>query len=290
MIPGPQGLGSSFPLAAGRRLRAQLPRGKGRRGGGSAWRCLSSLSGARRRSRSGCASCRAGGCGWRGAVIRCDWGCRSGRLGPSARRAAIGIVALVARQPFGGRVFGQEHQGVLAVAHRVERQKEGQGSAIAVAAHVPLGAEPAFRAPDRSRRRPFRRRAVVRCAFRCVPSIISVSPSAPGWARPRKMQANAHRRDQRANGCGGSCGVHTQPAHTASAARCVSRDRSRPAPAGPPHSACPGLGNVRLQPLDLPLRNQTCPLMPPPDARPHEPAKPPNGQSRNGSRGWMTLT
>jgi len=93
----------------------------------------------------------------------------------------VGIVALVADQPLGGREFCQQHQGAFGVAHLTWREEEGQRSASSVADHVQLGVQAALGAADRAQAEPpFERLAAVRCAFRCVLSIMIVSPSTPG--------------------------------------------------------------------------------------------------------------
>ncbi len=117
-------------------------------------------------------------------------------LGPVAD---TGSIALVAGRPLGGQHLGQEHQRASGVAHRARREEEGEWPAPSVAHPMQPGGRAALRAPDRARAAPpFLRLAAVRWAFRCVLSLIRVSPSAPGLARLRTMRANTPGRDHRA--------------------------------------------------------------------------------------------
>ena len=86
----------------------------------------------------------------------------------------IGIVASIAEQ-FSCRRQRIQHQGrAFVVAYLSFVQHKNDRLPLAIADGMQLGVQAALRAPDTSGNRPFfKRLAAVRCAFKCVASIIS---------------------------------------------------------------------------------------------------------------------
>jgi hypothetical protein len=84
----------------------------------------------------------------------------------------IGVVAFVGEQLL-GRWQGRQHERrALEVAYPAFAEQHDERPASAVADRVQLGVQAAF-APDTSGNRPFfKRLAAVRCAFKCVASIM----------------------------------------------------------------------------------------------------------------------
>ena len=86
----------------------------------------------------------------------------------------VSIVAFVTQQSFGIRNGIKHQRCTLVIAHLTFREQQNQRTARAVAHGVQFGIQAALGAPDTSGNSPFfKRLAAVRCAFKCVASIIT---------------------------------------------------------------------------------------------------------------------
>lgn len=104
------------------------------------------------------------------------------------RPEAVAVITSVADEISGGRKPVEHQVRTLVIAHLAFCEQHDQGAAGAVADDVKLGVQAAFRPTKTAGKSPFLSRlAAVRCAFRCVVSIInrSVWPALP--ARPEKI-------------------------------------------------------------------------------------------------------
>jgi hypothetical protein len=185
----------------------------------------------------------------------------------------VGIVALVAEQRLGGRGLRQEHQGPSGIAHLTKGQKEGQRATLAVADHVQLRGQSVRRAPDRPRAEPpFLKLAAVRCAFRCVLSIMIVWPH-PGqaWSGHERCVQTPPGGTTGQGGYSMSCAAHRRSERPASASRCARRTGHRSTPSDRPRAACPrSFGTCGLSRSLCSALNQSCPLMLPSELGSHE--------------------
>src|SRR6202041_2757516 len=90
-------------------------------------------------------------------------------------------------------------------------QEHDEGTSVTVADRVQLGVQTAFGAPDTSGNRPlFKRLAAVRCAFRCVASIMTRSGLRPLCANAAKILLNTPGGSNEQTDCRSSCADHTQ--------------------------------------------------------------------------------
>ena len=86
------------------------------------------------------------------------------------------------------------------IAHLAFAEQHDDGASLIIAYGVQLGVQATFRAPDTSGNRPFfKRLAAVRCAFRCVASIISRDGLPALRASSANILLNTLRRLQRTN-------------------------------------------------------------------------------------------
>jgi len=84
------------------------------------------------------------------------------------------------------------------IAHLAFGQHHDERLAGAVADDMELGVQSAFRAPDTTGKNPFfKRLAAVRCAFRCVESIMMRSGLGPSPESAAKMRSKTLSRLQR---------------------------------------------------------------------------------------------
>lgn len=110
----------------------------------------------------------------------------------------IAVIALVAEQHLGAWQAGKQQNCAFVVAHLAFGQQQDDRPAQAIADGMQLGVQPALGASDTSGNSPpFRRLAAVRCAFRCVASIMIASGSPALPASSAKMRLNKPRRLQR---------------------------------------------------------------------------------------------
>ena len=101
---------------------------------------------------------------------------------PFLQRVAkpVAVVAPVGDQGFRLWQDAEHELRALVIARLAFGKQHDQGLSGAVADDVQLGVQPAFRAPDTIGNIPFfRRLAAVRCAFRCVESIMMRSGLGP---------------------------------------------------------------------------------------------------------------
>jgi len=110
----------------------------------------------------------------------------------------IGVVALVGEKLFGPGKRGQHQRRALVIAHLPLAEQHDARPAMTVANRVQLGVQAAFRAPNAAGNSPFfKRLAALRCAFKCVASIMIRSGFGPAAARAAKIRSNTPRRLQR---------------------------------------------------------------------------------------------
>ena len=111
---------------------------------------------------------------------------------------AIAVVAAIGEQFAGWRQSRQHHRGALVITHLALGEEQHDGPTMAVADGVQFRVQAAFGAADATRKSPFcSRLAAVRCAFRCVASIISRSGVSASAASAAKMRAKTPSRLQR---------------------------------------------------------------------------------------------
>jgi len=92
----------------------------------------------------------------------------------------------------------QHHRDALVITHLALGEEQHDGPTMAVADGVQFRVQAAFGAADATRKSPFcSRLAAVRCAFRCVASIISRSGVSASAASAAKMRAKTPSRLQR---------------------------------------------------------------------------------------------
>src|SRR5690606_19642314 len=108
------------------------------------------------------------------------------------------VVAAISDQMSGLRQGVEHETGTFVVAHLAFRQQQDDWSAFTVADGVELGVQSALGSPDTTGNIPFLSRlAAVRCAFRCVASIMIRSGFGPSPASPAKIRSNTPIRLQR---------------------------------------------------------------------------------------------
>jgi hypothetical protein len=108
------------------------------------------------------------------------------------------VIALVRDHRLGPGQAVEQQGRPFVVTHLAFGDQHHQKAAVAVADGVQLIVQAAFGAPDTSGNSPFLSRlAAVRCAFRCVASIISVSGLPLLAASSAKMRLNTPNRLQR---------------------------------------------------------------------------------------------
>src|SRR5690606_37661994 len=108
------------------------------------------------------------------------------------------VVAAIGDQVSGWRENVEYEPCALVVTHLAFRQKHDDRPAVTVADGVELGVQPALGSPDTTGNIPFLSRlAAVRCAFRCVASIMMRSGFGPSPASPAKIRSNTPIRLQR---------------------------------------------------------------------------------------------
>ena len=110
---------------------------------------------------------------------RWDAGCNP--LGFESRAIVVAVIAFVADEDFGVlRQSRVEYLRPNMIAGLAVRQAHHDRAALAVDDSMQLGVQSAFGAPDTAGNIPFfSRLEAVRCALRCVASIISVSGGSP---------------------------------------------------------------------------------------------------------------
>ena len=110
----------------------------------------------------------------------------------------VAVIASVGDQDVGVGQGGQHGRGSAVVADLAFGEQQDQGPALAVADGVQLGVQAALGASDAAGNSPFLSRLeAVRCAFRWVASIITVSVASASAARLVKMRSNTPIRLQR---------------------------------------------------------------------------------------------
>ena len=99
------------------------------------------------------------------------------------------VIAAICDQHLRGRHIWQQHVCSLVIAALASRQMQADRAARAVANSVQFAVHAAFGATDQARIfAPFLRLKAVRCALRCVASIINTSASTPlGLANSSKI-------------------------------------------------------------------------------------------------------
>jgi hypothetical protein len=108
------------------------------------------------------------------------------------------VVAAVGDQGGGGRQGVENEAGAFVVAHLPFREQQDEGSALAITDRVELGVQAALGSFDTTGNSPFSSRlAAVRCAFRCVASIMTRSGLGPSPASEAKIRSNTPSRLQR---------------------------------------------------------------------------------------------
>ncbi len=111
-------------------------------------------------------------------------------LGKSSAKA-IAVIAFVPEQDLGPGQAGKQQGSAPVVAHLAFGEQQDDRPALAITDGMELGVQPAFGAPDTSGKSPpFRRLAAVRCALRCVASIMIASGSPALPASSAKMRLN----------------------------------------------------------------------------------------------------
>ncbi len=119
---------------------------------------------------------------------------------PGDQRLAKGgaVVAAVGDKGFGRWEGIEDEACALVIAHLSFREQHNDRTAAFVAHGVELRVQTAFRSPDTTGNSPFLSRlAAVRCAFRCVASIMIRSGLGPSPASPAKMRSKTPSRLQR---------------------------------------------------------------------------------------------
>src|ERR1700761_7799444 len=128
-------------------------------------------------------------------------GRRKARLDPSrVQRGAeiVTVVAAVADQNTAGWQLLEQQTSAGMIAHLALGQQQDNGLAPGVAHRVELGVQPALGASDATRSPPFLRRLqAVRCALRCVASIMIQFGLGPSPASSANIRPNTPRRLQR---------------------------------------------------------------------------------------------
>jgi len=112
----------------------------------------------------------------------------------------VTVIALVTEQHLDTWQAGEQQNCAFVVAHLAFGEEQDDGTPLAIADGMELRVQPTFGAPDTSGNSPpFNRLAAVRCAFRCVASIMIASGSPALPASSAKMRLNTPRRLQRMN-------------------------------------------------------------------------------------------
>ncbi len=110
----------------------------------------------------------------------------------------LAVISTISNQRLGWRQGTQHETRAFVVAHLAFAEQYDDGAPLIIANGVQFGIQSAFGSPDTTGNIPFLGRlAAVRCAFRCVASIMMRSGLGPSPASAEKMRSNTPRRLQR---------------------------------------------------------------------------------------------